>query len=64
MPSRHWELKAREARAKAKTMISDEARQLIRDVARRYRLMAAIASKRGPQRGARVPPLEAGLPGS
>jgi hypothetical protein len=50
LPSRHWEQEARKARNKAKRMTSAEARRLMRDVARRYREMAAIASKRGPER--------------
>ncbi len=47
LPSSYWEQKAREAVDKSKTMTSIEARRLMRDVARRYREMAAIASKRG-----------------
>jgi hypothetical protein len=46
LPALHWEQKAKEARAKAKTMNSAEAKRLMHDVARRYRLMAGIASKR------------------
>ena len=46
LPARHWERKASEALDKARTMTSAEARRLMRDVARRYRQMAAIASKR------------------
>jgi len=54
LPARHWEQKATEARAKAKSMTSAEARRLMHDVARRYRQMAAIASKR---RGGRATPM-------
>lgn len=61
-PSRHWEQKAEEARAKAQTMISVEAKQLIRDVARLYRRMAAIASERDADPGARFFPLATALP--
>lgn len=50
MPSRHWDQQAREARDRAKSMTSGAARQLMRDVVRQYRLMAAIASKRGRSR--------------
>jgi hypothetical protein len=64
LPSRYWEQKAEEARAKARTMVSAEARELIRDVARRYRLMAVIASKRGPRRDTRAVPFAAELSGS
>jgi hypothetical protein len=35
-------------------MASAEAKRLMRDVARRYRLMASIASKRGTQTAAQV----------
>jgi hypothetical protein len=54
MPSQHWERKAKEARDKARSMASAEAKRLMRDVARRYRLMASIASKRGTQTAAQV----------
>ena len=50
LPSSYWEQKAREAVDKSKTMTSIEARRLMRDVARRYRKMAAIALKRSPGR--------------
>ena len=53
LPSRHWEQKAKEAHDKAKAMTSAEARRLMRDVARRYRLMAAIASQRAAEATAR-----------
>lgn len=46
MPSRHWEQKAKEARDKARVMACVEAKALMRDVARRYQLMARIASAR------------------
>jgi hypothetical protein len=46
LPARHWEQKATEALDKATTMTSPDARRLMRDVARCYRQMAAIASKR------------------
>jgi hypothetical protein len=52
MPARYWERKAEEARAKAKTMANTEAREIMRDVARRYKLMASIASKRAAGTGA------------
>jgi hypothetical protein len=54
LSSQYWERKAKEARGKAKTMTSAEARRLMRDVARRYRQMAAIASKRGTVRRTRT----------
>jgi hypothetical protein len=48
-PSRHWERKAKEARDKARAMVAIEAKALMRDVARRYQLMARIASTRIPR---------------
>jgi hypothetical protein len=59
LPSRHWEQKAREAHDKAKAMTSAEARQLMRDVARRYRQMAILASKRGAEKEGHLPPATA-----
>lgn len=49
LPPRHWLWKAREAHARAKAMTSLEARRLMRDVARRYRQMATLASKQDPE---------------
>jgi hypothetical protein len=42
LPALHWEQKAKEARTKAKTMNSAEARRLMHDVARRYRQLAGV----------------------
>jgi len=57
-PSWHWEQKAKQARDKAKTMISAEARRLMRDVARRYRYMATVASKHGVVTSSRISPMK------
>jgi hypothetical protein len=54
IPSRHWEDRARDALDKAKTLSSTEARRLMREVARRYRLMASIASKGASSKAARA----------
>lgn len=54
LPAQHWEQKATEARDKSKTMTSAEARRLMRDVARRYRQMATIASTRAAGKADRV----------
>jgi len=61
MPSDHWDQQAKKARDKARTMASAEAKRLMREVARHYRLMAAIASKRGAhgKRRALAPPASA-----
>ncbi len=56
LPSQHWEQKANEAREKAKTMTNAEARRMMHDVARGYRLMAAIAAKRNAENPAFVSP--------
>jgi hypothetical protein len=61
-PSHYWEQRAGEARARAETMISDEAKELIRDVARLYRRMATIASKRNGDKGTRFHPFMSALP--
>jgi hypothetical protein len=52
VPSHHWEQKAKEALKKAKTMTSAEAKRLMYDVARLYRLMSTIASRKGSASGA------------
>lgn len=57
-PAWHWEQKATKARAKARTMASAEARQLMHDVARRYKLMASIASKRSAGKAALLASLQ------
>jgi hypothetical protein len=53
MSSRHWQRKAKEARDQARVMVTVEARALMRDVARRYQLMARIASTRLPRANSR-----------
>jgi hypothetical protein len=44
--SRYWRFKAEEARTRAANFTSDDARQIMDDVARSYDVMAARAEKR------------------